>query len=70
MIATEQGRRIERARKAEEAEPIFSLVLRGSKTFAAKVRRNTELADRAWEPIGPGRRRPRRRPRRRRRPCG
>jgi hypothetical protein len=49
MIATERGRRIERARMAEEAESVVSLLLRRSRSFAARVRRETELVERAWE---------------------
>jgi hypothetical protein len=49
MIATERGRRIERAGRAEEAESVVSLLLRRSRSFAARVRRETELVERAWE---------------------
>jgi hypothetical protein len=49
MIATERGRRIERARMAEEAESVVSLLLRRSRSFAARVRRETEFVERAWE---------------------
>jgi hypothetical protein len=49
MIATERGRRVERARMAEEAESVVSLLLRRSRSFAARVRRETELVERAWE---------------------
>jgi hypothetical protein len=49
MIATERGRRIERAGVAEEGESVVSRLLRRSKSFAARVRRQTELVERAWE---------------------
>ena len=49
MIATERGRRIERAGIDEEAESVVSLLLRRSKSFAARVRRETELVERAWD---------------------
>jgi hypothetical protein len=49
MIATERGRRIERAMMAGEAESVVSRLLRRSRSFAARVRRETELVDRAWE---------------------
>jgi hypothetical protein len=39
----------ERVRRGEKAEPVVSRLLRSSKSFAARVRRETELAERAWE---------------------
>jgi hypothetical protein len=49
MIASESSRRVERGRTTEEAESVVSRLLRSSKSFAALVRRETELVERAWE---------------------
>jgi hypothetical protein len=49
MIVAESARRVKRIRGARRAESDVSKLLRSSKSFAARVRRQTELVERAWE---------------------